>query len=158
MTARQTRRDWAERCQLTVTIEDAAGAAVDVALPLLAALQETVRSLAHLRGDALPGVDAAQAADAVSLRVVGWNATTVSLMGPDLPLPTRVADPDSGITLLEVALGDLLDGLAEGSEPALAPLAELLARRPLAMTVAFSPVVGEDREVRIEQHDAARLT
>ncbi|HVL99005.1 MAG TPA: hypothetical protein VM324_06920 [Egibacteraceae bacterium] len=150
--------DAAERCQLTLTVE-AAGEAVpvDVVVPLLAAVQETVRSFAEARAEGLPGVDADQARTAVALRVARWDGPAVTLTGPDVPLPARVADPRSGITLMEVALGDLLDALQEGDMPALRALADLLAANPLTLTVSFSPVVGDDREVRLERRDAARL-
>lgn len=149
----------AEQCQLALTVEGAAGKSVtvDVAVSLLAAVQEAVRTFAGARAEALPGVDTDQAAAAVALRMAGAEGTTVTLTGPDLPLPTRVADPDSGITLLEVALGDLLDELDAGGHPALAGLAELLAAQPVALTMVFFPVVGDKRRVRLERRDAARL-
>lgn len=149
----------AEQCRLALTVEGSAGKAVtvDVAASLLTAVQEAVRTFAGARAEALPGVDAEQAAAAVALRMAGSEGTTVTLTGPDLPLPTRVADPDSGITLLEVALGDLLDELDAGGHPALGGLAELLAGQPVALTMTFFPVVGDRRRARLERRDAARL-
>lgn len=151
--------DEAERCHLTLTVEHAGDALpVDLAVPLLAALQEAVRHLARARAQALPGLDVEQADSAVALRVGRWEGTAVTLTGPDVPLPARVADPASGITLVEVVLGDLLDGLAEGSEAAVEDLAALLAARPLAVTLTLSPIAGEERRLRVERSDAARLS
>lgn len=149
----------AEHCQLAITVEGAAGDAVtvDVAVPLLEAVQEAVRTFAGARAEALNGVDADQAEAAVALRVAQWHGRAVTLTGPDLPLPTRVADPDSGITLLEVALDDLLDEIEAGGHPALRGLGDLLAGQPVALTMSFSPVVGDERRVRLERRDAARL-
>lgn len=151
--------DEAERCHLTAAVEHAGDTLpVDLAVPLLAAVQEAVRHLARARAQALPGVDAEQADSAVALRVGRWEGTAVTLTGPDVPLPARVADPASGITLVEVVLGDLLDGLAEGSEAAVEGLAALLAAHPLAVTLTLSPIAGEERRLRVERSDAARLS
>lgn len=149
----------AEHCQLGLTVEGAAGDAVtvDAAVPLLAVVQQAVRTFAGARAEALPGVDPEQADAAVALRIAQSQGKTVTLTGPELPLPTRVADPDSGITLLEVALGDFLDEVEAGGHPALRGLGDLLAGQPVALTMAFSPVVGEERRVRLERRDAARL-
>lgn len=149
----------AEHCQLALTVEAAAGDAVtvDVAAPLLTAVQAAVRTFAGARAEALPGVGADQADEAVALRIARSEGVTMTLTGPDLPLPTRVADPESGITLLEVALGDLLDEVEAGGNPALRGVAELLAAHPVALTLAFSPVVGDERRVRLERRDAAHL-
>jgi hypothetical protein len=155
-----------ERCTLTLALTgiDEGGVDVTLLVPLLETLQAGAIAVGRRLAEQWPAITQAHADHAVALRVTAMDqGPSVTLQRPPGPLSAQLADPTTGVPLVEQALDRLLAVLSEDkasgpdtAEP-LRQLTAVIAANPLQLELSLSGARIEPRSVTVDRADAVRL-